>query len=192
LAVAFGRVVGRTAHKANSARLSVICKGVQNDLVKAITWYQKAADTWDQSAVFPMPVLHELYADLDLLLLTATDDTQRWQAIVAGTVDVLDRFDHITDPKVICPTDTNVIGYLRAAQRSFEFYGQYLLAGVLAEPITVLSAQELVHKRCITEIRAALQEDHQRGAVTAITDAATTLDDTAKAMRGYQFRPFPP
>jgi hypothetical protein len=146
---------------------------------------------WDQSAVFPVPVLHELYVDLDLRLLTATDDTERWSAIVAGTAEVLDRFDHITSSNVICPTDTNVIGGLRAARRSFQFYDQPLLAGVLSEPIAVLSAHELVHKRCITGIRAALQQHHQSAAITAISNAATMLNETAKVMRDYRFQPFP-
>lgn len=148
-------------------------------------------DDWAQSAVFPVPVLHELYVDLDLRLMTAADDTERWSAIVAGTAEVLDRFDHVTGPNVLCPNDTNVIGYLRAAARSFEFYEQPLLAGVLSEPIAVLSAHELVHKRCITGIRAALQKRHQSAAVTAISNAVATLHDTATVMRDYRFRPFP-
>lgn len=40
---------------------------------------------------YPFQVIPELYADLDLQLLTATDDATRWAALIAGTREVLYR-----------------------------------------------------------------------------------------------------
>jgi hypothetical protein len=87
-----------------------------------MTWHVE--NDPDQFAYYPLPVFHELYTELDLLLLTAANDTERWPAIVAGTAQVLDRLDHVADPKVVCPTATDVIKKLETVKGNFELYGR--------------------------------------------------------------------
>jgi hypothetical protein len=46
------------------------------------------------------------------LLTAPDDDNARWSALIAGTREVLDRFERITAPKIICATGEFVIDQL--------------------------------------------------------------------------------
>lgn len=149
-------------------------------------------DNPDRFAYPPLPVFHELYTELDLLLLTAEDDAQRWPAIIAGTAEVLDRLDHVVDAKVNCRNGIDVVKELLNCRRTLDHYGHAALGSALCQPISLLTDHELLHQDCATRIRAAFDSGHHHGVVTAVTTAAALLRAAAQDMRGHSFAPFPP
>jgi hypothetical protein len=145
-------------------------------------------DVWS-----PVTLPPEIYADLDLMLLTATSEDQRWQAIVAGTAEVVARFDHLAEPRISGgPTGgADVIRGFGESRERFLACGAYLLAGVVSEAIGVLTANQALHARCLNRLRDRLCAGHQR-AVSAIESAAFSLRSAAEYTRMKRFRPFPP
>lgn len=74
----------------------------------------------DESLVYsPTPSIAELYLDLDLMQLSAEDELARWSALIAGTQEVLSRFDHLAEPRVFCASATSVIDSMTSCVRRF-------------------------------------------------------------------------
>ena len=138
----------------------------------------------------PTPVMPELFVDLDLQLFTAADETMRWAALVAGTREVLDRFAHLASPKVRVSTGPEVVvSRLDACVQGFSAIGAEAFARWLQTVVDVLEAHASLQHRCVHDIRATKTDAE---AITAITEAATSLDAAAKAIAGYPFEAFPP
>jgi hypothetical protein len=149
-------------------------------------------DDPERFAYFPLPVFHELYTELDLLLLTADGGAERWPAIIAGTAEVLDRLDYVAAPKVLCRTGIDVIKDLLNCKRTFDDCGQAAVGSALCEPISLLTDHQRIHQDCATQIRAAFGSGHHDETVTAITTAAAMLRRVAQDMHGHSFAPLPP
>jgi hypothetical protein len=149
-------------------------------------WYERLERParWDPVSVSP-----ESYADLDLMLVFAPDERQRWQALVAGTIEVLNRFDHLTQWRANCPTAADVSeAFSRAADR-MAGYGR--LASAVRLAADVLDHQEECRRRDAAAIRAALPRGHD-ATVTAIETATSHLRWTAERMREHDFGQLPP
>jgi hypothetical protein len=104
-------------------------------------WYERLERParWDPVSVSP-----ESYADLDLMLVFAPDEGQRWQALVAGTIEVLNRFDHLTQWRASCPTAADVSEAFSGAADRMAGYCQ--LASAVRLAAEVLDQQE-EHRR---------------------------------------------
>lgn len=138
----------------------------------------------------PTPVLPEMYMDLDLQLFTACDDAARWAAVVAGTREVLDQFDHLASPKIRTATGPEVvISKLGQCVREFETHGAPDMASWLQTVIDVLALHLELQQRCADDIRRATSTDD---AIAAITEAAALLTAAAETMATYPFEGFPP
>ena len=72
-------------------------------------------------------------------LFTAADDHARWSALIVGTREVLDRFDHITAPKIICATGEFVIDQLAQCLHGFRDCGFPPFADWLQDVVDVLN-----------------------------------------------------
>ena len=142
----------------------------------------------DCFAFAPMQVIPELYVDLDIQLLTAPDDDARWSALIAGTREVLDRFDHIAEPKIICATGEFVTEQLAQCVRGFRDCGLPSFADWLQDVVDVLTAHQLLQTRCAETIRRA---EINADAITAIIEAAHALDAAAEQVAVHQFGAFP-
>jgi len=138
----------------------------------------------------PTPVLPEWYLDLDLQLLSASDESQRWAAVVAGTREVLDRFDHLASPQVreLTGPQTVVVG-LRKNALMFEAAGRADMATWLSTVIDVLDAHQHLHVQCAEQIRGTATVE---SAAAAIGEAAASLKAAAHQMATYRFPAFPP
>jgi hypothetical protein len=143
----------------------------------------------DRYSFYPFQVIPELYADLDLQLLTAADDTTRWAALIAGTLEVLDRLDHLAAPNIICATGTTVIQRLAECVQQFERHEAAELARWLQDVIDVLTAHLTLQESSSIHIRQASGHDE---AVAAILDAAASTRVAAKAIAVHRFRDYPP
>ncbi|WP_142386967.1 hypothetical protein, partial [Mycobacterium hubeiense] len=138
----------------------------------------------------PTPVLPEMYADLDLQLFTACDDAARWAAVVAGTRELLDRFDHLRSPKVRMSTGPEiVVSRLRTCVNDFETCGVVAISRWLQAVVDVLQAHLHLQQQCADDIRRAVSVDE---AISAITEAGASLTAAAENMATYPFADFPP
>lgn len=142
----------------------------------------------EQFVYSPAPTMPELYVDLDLMLLCAPDGPRRWAALVVGTREVLNRFDHLSNPSVFCPGPTTVIDSLAACARRFEELHVPALASWLrAEVIDVLSAHQRLQEICLDQVRCV--SDAQ--AIDVIAEVSTQLQGAAAHMAVRRFAPFP-
>lgn len=138
----------------------------------------------------PTPILPELYVDLDLQVLTARDHVARWAAIVAGTREVLDRFDHLASPNIRTLTGPQIVlARLTAHAATFRRQGHPAMADWLQTIVTVLTAHLDLHRTCIDDIRSARSDTDT---VRAIGEAAVSLTEAADYMATYPFPEFPP
>jgi hypothetical protein len=142
----------------------------------------------DRYSFYPFQVIPELYADLDLQLLTATDDTTRWAALIAGTREVLDRLDHLAAPNIICATGTTIIQKLAECVQQFDRHGATELAGWLQDVIDVLTAHQTLQENSAIQIRQASGHGET---VAAILDAAASLRVAAEAIAVRRFPDYP-
>lgn len=137
----------------------------------------------------PLPVIPELYIDLDLQVLTATDDTERWAAVIAGTREVLDRLDHLAAADTICTTSITLIQELTKIVEWFEQHGAVELAVWLHDVIDVLVAHQRLQANAVIQIRRATGHDET---VAAILDAAASLRAAAAEIVVHRFGDYPP
>lgn len=138
----------------------------------------------------PLPVPAEWYLDLDLQLINAADDSERWAAVVAGTREVLDRLDHLASPRVRELTGPQAVAVrLRKNALTFEAAGQPDMAAWLHAVVDVLDAYAVLQDQCAEHIRRAETSD---AAAVAIGEAATSLKAAAHHMDTYRFPNFPP
>ena len=142
----------------------------------------------DRYSFYPFQVISELYADLDLQLLSATDDTARWAALIAGTREVLDRLDHLAAPNIICATGTTVIHSLAKCVKQFERHGAAELSRWLQDVVEVLTAHQKLQEDSATRIRQATGHEET---VAAIQDTAVSLRVAAEAIGVHRFRDYP-
>lgn len=160
-------------------------------MTESVPIWEWDEDTEQRLVWGPITLPPEFYADLDLQLLTATDEHQRWEVLIAGTAEVLNRFDHLADPKVLCATEVDLIAGFAESRRQLHAHGAYQLAGAISEAIGVLNANQALQERCISYIREGLGSGHQE-AVAAINSAASSLHAAAEYLRAKRFRPLPP
>jgi hypothetical protein len=139
-------------------------------------------------AFAPMQVLPELYVDLDMQLLTARDDRQRWSALIAGTREVLDRFDHIKAPKIICATGEFVIEQLDQCVVEFRNCGAGSFADWLQDVVDILAAHQQLQAQCAKRIR---RPGTDADTIMAVVEAADSLAAAAEYMAIHGFRAFP-
>lgn len=138
----------------------------------------------------PTPVLAEWYLDLDLQLLVAADEEERWAAVVAGTREVLDRFDHLASPQVRVLTGPQaVVVRLRKNAEKFIVAGRPDMAAWLQQVIDMLEAHADLENRCAEQIRNA---ESPTEAASAIGEAAASLRMAAHHMAKHRFPNFPP
>ncbi|WP_370500815.1 hypothetical protein NWT09_08365 [Mycolicibacterium sp. jd] len=146
-------------------------------------------DPDDEGLVYsPTPLMPEVYLDLDLMLLTAVDARGQWPALVAGTQEVLCRFDHLADERVFCASARSVIADISSVVKRLNDLGCNEVAHwVKSEVVDVLTAHQELHERCIDQLRSAAESQ----TVTAISDAASSLHTAAQHMSVRRFAPFP-
>lgn len=142
----------------------------------------------DRYSFYPFQVIPELYADLDLQLLTASDDATCWAALIAGTREVLDRLDHLATPNIICATGTTVVQGLAKCVQQFETHGAAELATWLQDVIDELTAHQRLQEDSAIHIRHASGHDET---VTAILAAAASLRAAAKSISVHRFSDYP-
>jgi hypothetical protein len=156
-----------------------------------VTGYDDAGD--DRFSVpCQAPAFPELYADLDLALLSASDDYHRWQALIGGTREVLDRFAYCADPATPVGKlpSKHVLKELRAAVGHFAGFQAGPVAHWLDGIVGIAAAHDELHDRCVENITAALDHGHD-AAVAAIIDAAASLDAAAQQVATMAIPPPP-
>lgn len=148
-----------------------------------------AFDDADDGLVYsPTPLMPEIYLDLDLMLLTAPDGRGRWPALVAGTREVLCRFDHLADDRVFCASASSVIADISSIVKRLDSLGcNELGRWMKSQILDALSAHQELHERCIDQLRSAGESQM----VTAISDAASSLHAAAQYMSVRRFAAFP-
>jgi hypothetical protein len=163
-------------------------------LVVARTGAAASAPPRPPSVVIPS----EYYADLDLLLLTAADDRQRWEALIAGTREMIDRPGRLAEVGFLRPGQQDVLTGARIVDcfvdcaRLLDEHQIPQLAEWLRELIGVLSAQQRLQHDCTEQICTALQSDNHKQALAAISDGAALLHAAATDTRSHLFSHFPP
>ena len=144
----------------------------------------------DRFRYSPMAVFPEIFVDLDLQWLTASDDVQRWAALVAGTREVIDRLRYLASPKIVGgPGPACVIDDLRRSVDAFVRDGAQDYGAWLQSVVEVLEAHAHLHDGYVEEITAAGTD---KEAAELIVEAAASLNAAAAAMSEYQFAPYPP
>lgn len=145
-------------------------------------------DPDDQLVYSPAPTVPELFIDLDLMLLSARDESARWSALVSGTREVLSRFDHLSDSRIFSANARTVIDSLTSCAGRFEDLGVPALALWLkAEIVAVLIAHQHLQDLCLEQIRSANDAE----VVDAITEATMSLRLAAEQAASRRFAMFP-
>jgi hypothetical protein len=133
----------------------------------------------------PVPVIPQLYVDLDLELLTAADDGVRWDAIIAGTREVIDRFEYLASTKVRELTGPElVIRRLASCRQGFEGLAASGFADWLGSVIEVLIADQALVVLSMDRIRRAATDAE---AVTQVVWASVALGAAADRMAVREF-----
>ncbi|MCZ0728938.1 hypothetical protein [Mycolicibacterium iranicum] len=146
-----------------------------------------AAAEDDNLVYSPTPLLPEIFLDLDLMLLTAVDDDAHRSAIVAGTREVISRFEHLADPRVFCASAKFVVAEVSAAiQRLNEVDEKRIAQWLTTEVLELLVSQQELHERCIHDLRVAGDVD-----ICHILEIASSIEAAAAYVRDRCFAPLP-
>lgn len=138
----------------------------------------------------PLPVLPEMYADLDMQLLTAHNEQQLAAAVVAGTREVLDRLAHIGSPSTLASVGPDaVVRQLRSCVAELLAEGNDDYATWLQSVVDVLEAHLRLQVECAEEI---LNAGTYADTAQAITESVSSLQAAADAVAAYPFAPYPP
>lgn len=146
------------------------------------------SDAADDGLVYsPTPLMPEIFLDLDLMLIAATDEEGVRSALIAGTREVLSRFEHLAEAQVFCASSRTVIAEMTAVVRRLDLLGanaiaRWLQVGVL----DVLTAHQQLHEDCIDQLGRA-----QGPMSVAISDVAASLNAAAQHMTTRRFARFP-
>lgn len=138
----------------------------------------------DEIVYSPTPALPEIFLDLDLMLITAADEKALESALMAGTSEVLCRFEHLADKQVFCASSSTVIADIStAARRLDELNASALALWLRGEILEVLTAHYKLQQLCI--------ELSRTDTAAAVSEVAALLDAAARNMAARQFAEFP-